>query len=69
VLTPLLAIRLQVLVAVLEHTPDSIDLVKMQEELVSTAGSQSQMLTAVASIWTAASCLGSLPTLDLCDGK
>lgn len=29
---------LQVLVAVLEHTPQSADLVKMQEELVSSKG-------------------------------
>jgi hypothetical protein len=63
VLTPLLAIHLQVLVAVLEHTPDSIDLVKMQEELVSAAGSQVHPLAAFASTWTAASCFCSLPTV------
>jgi predicted nucleotidyltransferase len=45
-----------VLVAVLEHTPDSIDLVKMQEELVSAAGSQVHLLTALESTWTASSC-------------
>jgi hypothetical protein len=43
-MTMLLVVLLQVLVAVLEHTPDSIDLVKMQEELVGDAGSHSALL-------------------------
>lgn len=43
-LLPLLVVVLQVLVAVLEHTPDSIDLVKMQEELVGAARSYSALL-------------------------
>jgi predicted component of type VI protein secretion system len=60
VLTPLLAVLRQVLVAVLEHTPDSIDLVTMQEELVSAAGSQLSLFAVLGSTWTVASCLCSL---------